>query len=458
MKLKSIYVCSECGAVSPKWSGKCADCGSWNTINEEVTAVPKKGGGISATGNASVSRLLELSSLNSDTDEGKEIRVKTGTGELDRVLGGGLVKGSLVLISGEPGIGKSTLLLQICGALSRIGKVLYVSGEESTAQIKMRAKRLGVTAADTFLLASSTDMDAVIAVTGNTKPDVLIIDSIQTMTSENVPSAPASVTQVRECTHALLKLAKSSGVSIFIVGHVNKDGGIAGPKVLEHIVDTVLYFEGERQSDYRILRAEKNRFGSTNEIGVFEMGNKGLSEVPNPSAIMLSGRPAGVSGITVFPAMEGGRAVLTEIQVLAAKNPYGGTPRRTSDGFDGNRLSLLIAVLEKRAGYAFSVCDVYLNIVGGLRITEPASDLAVAAALFSALCDRAIPDGMALFGEIGLGGEIRAVSRAAERVAEAKRMGFTRIIVPNACMNGLQDKTGIEIRGVNNLQEVFTGL
>ncbi len=446
-KTRSVFICSVCGQEHPKWNGRCNACGSWNTLEEAV--VEKR------TGNASAPKATLTMSKISGVDFPDETRYKTGMSELDRVLGGGLVKGSLVLLGGDPGIGKSTLLLQICSSLASGRTVLYVSGEESERQIKLRADRLGVDAEGLYI-SSCTDCDAVCEAMRSEKPDVVIIDSIQTMALTDIQSAPGSLVQVRECTGAFMRAAKALDISVFLVGHVNKDGGIAGPKVLEHIVDTVLYFEGDKQLSYRILRAAKNRFGSTNEIGVFEMRDKGLSEVTNPSAMLLSGRPAGISGITILCAMEGSRPIMAEVQALVAKTGFA-APRRVSAGFDYNRLCVLLAVLEKRTGYSFGGYDVYINIIGGLKIDEPASDLAVALALYSGLCDKVIGEDIAVFGEIGLGGELRAVSHIRQRVREAARMGFDKCIVPKSSLKEL-DKSedyGIAIYGAANLKQAF---
>ncbi|MCH5325323.1 MAG: DNA repair protein RadA [Eubacterium sp.] len=446
-KTKKVFICSECGQEYPKWNGQCYACGAWGTLEEQITE--------KRSGNASASSVkLTMSSIG-NVDFPDETRYKTGMNELDRVLGGGLVKGSLVLLSGDPGIGKSTLLLQICATLGSSRKVLYVSGEESERQIKLRADRLGVSAQGLYI-SSCTDCDAIIEAMRTEKPEVVIIDSIQTMQLSELQSAPGSLVQVRECTTAFMRAAKALDISVFLVGHVNKDGGIAGPKVLEHIVDTVLYFEGDKQLSYRILRAAKNRFGSTNEIGVFEMRDKGLHEVENPSAMLLSGRPAGVSGITILCTMEGSRPIMAEVQALVAKSGFA-APRRVSAGFDYNRLCVLLAVLEKRAGFAFGGFDVYINIIGGLRIDEPASDLAVALALYSGLCDKIIGEDVAVFGEVGLGGELRAVSHIRQRVREAARMGFEKCIVPKSSLKEL-DKSedyGISIYGAANLRQAF---
>ena len=448
-KQKTLYICSECGQEYPKWAGKCNACGSWNTLEETTVTAPSS--------KVSSSRTVKYSKL-SEISYDEDVRYDTGSAELNRVLGGGLVKGSLVLLSGDPGIGKSTLLLQICNFLGKDYQVLYISGEESRRQIKLRAERLHVDT-DNLSLIADTDCGAVILAIQQHKPDIVIVDSIQTMQLEELSSSAGSLVQVRECTNAFMRLAKSEEIPIFVVGHVNKDGGIAGPKVLEHIVDTVLYFEGDKQLSYRILRAEKNRFGSTNEIGVFEMSDSGLAEVPNPSAMLLSGRPCGVSGISILCTMEGTRPILAEVQALVSKTGFA-TPRRVSNGFDYNRLCLILAVLEKRTGYIFSMFDVYINIIGGLRIDEPAADLAVAAALYSGLIDKPLPEEMFLIGEIGLGGEIRSTSHIAQRIKEGARLGFKVCIVPKAALQSL-DKSehyGINIMGVSNLQQAFKAI
>lgn len=444
-KQRASYICSECGHVYPKWVGRCTECGEWNTVSEEPElprAAVKSG------------RVLKPKSLSEITGK-SELRFQTGSAELDRVLGGGLVAGSLVLLSGDPGIGKSTLLLQICKNLDPDKKILYVSGEESERQIKLRADRLGVEGENLYLL-SDNDCEAVNAAILDEKPDVVIIDSIQTMQITEISSAQGSVTQVRECTSLFLRTAKSQGIPFFIVGHVNKDGGIAGPKVLEHIVDTVLYFEGDKQLSYRLLRAVKNRFGSTNEMGVFRMSGTGLEEVANPSEMLLSGRPEGASGISVLCTMEGTRPLLAEVQALVAKTGFS-APRRASTGFDYNRLCLILAVLEKRTGYLFGQFDVYINVTGGLRLDEPAADAAVALALFSGLCDRVLPDDLAVFGEIGLGGELRGAVHAGERIRECRRMGFKTCIAPKSALGSLtkEDCAGIRVLGVSNLTQLF---
>ncbi len=452
---KTVYVCSSCGYESPKWYGRCPECGEWNTFAEEIRQPAAKAPSVSAAigsvapAGYNPDEVMRLK----DVDSGAEVRYYTGISELDRVLGGGIVRGSLVLLGGDPGIGKSTLLLQICEYLGEKKKILYVSGEESRSQVKLRAKRLGVQT-DNLLLASMTDIENVVHTIVQTKPDIVMVDSIQTMNFASVNSSSGSVSQVRECTQILARVAKNEEIAIFLVGHVNKDGAIAGPKVLEHIVDAVLYFEGERHLSYRILRAVKNRYGSTNEIGVFEMTGTGLTQVENPSMMLLSGRPSNVSGTCVACVIEGSRPIMVEVQALASKTSFG-TPRRMSTGFDYNRTALLIAVLEKRAGYFFGNLD-YINIVGGLRVDEPAADLPIALALISSLLDKPIDDHVIAFGEIGLAGEIRAIANAEMRVNEAQRLGFQRCLLPMASMKNLhQEQYDIELIGLRSISEAF---
>ncbi len=448
-KNKTAYVCSLCGYDSAKWFGQCPSCGEWNTMEEfSVSASSEKKRGF----NADRTRAVAIDEIS----ETSEIRYDTGISEFNRVLGGGLVKGSLVLIGGDPGIGKSTILLQACKNLAVTKKVLYVSGEESASQIKLRASRLDATGKNLFVLCE-TDAEYITEIIMKDRPDVVIIDSIQTMNITDVQSATGSVTQVRECTNLFMRTAKSLSIPVFIVGHVNKDGNIAGPKVLGHIVDTVLYFEGDKNMSYRILRAVKNRFGSTNEIGVFTMGDSGLEEVPNPSEMLLEGRPKNTSGTCVMCVMEGSRPILAEVQALVTPTGFG-TPRRMTNGYDFNRMSMLIAVLEKRAGYYFANTDVYLNIIGGLRINEPASDLSVVLALVSSLKDMILKDDVIAFGEIGLAGEIRGVSNAAQRVNEAVRLGFRKIIIPYHNYKSLPDevKNQAQICGVKTIRDAFT--
>ena len=453
-KLKSIYVCSSCGYESPKWYGKCPECGDWNTFTEEVRAeeLPSK----QKTAGLLIEEPASDSVMSiSDVVVDDEYRYVTGITELDRVLGGGIVKGSVTLLGGDPGIGKSTMLLQVCGRLCDKMKILYVSGEESKAQLKLRAKRIGVSSKN-LLVAPYTDIGQVVNAITSEKPDMVMIDSIQTMNFSAISSSSGSVTQVKECTSILTKVAKSAEIPIIIVGHVNKDGAIAGPKVMEHIVDTVLYFEGERTMSYRILRAVKNRFGSTNEIGVFEMSETGLNAVENPSIALLSERPINVSGTCVCCIMEGTRPIFAEVQALVAKTGFG-VPRRTSTGFDFNRTALLIAVLEKRAGYYFGSMDTYINVIGGLRLDEPAADLAVAIALISSLTDTVVDGSVVAFGEVGLGGELRSVSHTESRIKEAEKLGFSEVILPKQCINKLS-KTNYDIKlsGVSSVGEAFS--
>lgn len=450
-KARTVYVCTECGYESPKWNGKCAGCGAWNSL-EESTPAPavKSAPGVRAAVDLS-DRILELSQVDMES----EVRYRTGMGELDRVLGGGLVKGELVLLGGEPGIGKSTLLLQICQYLGQNHSVLYVSGEESARQIKLRAQRLGVDTESLYLLTVN-DAEAICDTICSTEPDVVIIDSIQTMSLSQISSSPGSLTQVRECTNLFMHTAKRQEIPIFIVGHVNKDGAIAGPKVMEHIVDAVLYFEGERHLSYRILRAVKNRFGSTNEIGVFEMIDKGLREVENPSQMLLAGRPHGVSGTCVACVMEGSRPILAEVQALATKSGFS-SPRRMSTGVDFGRMAIIMAVLEKRLGMFFGTLDVYLNIVGGFRLDEPAGDLPVALALSSCLLDKPIDEKLIAFGEIGLGGEVRSVTHLIQRVREAERMGFETCIVPKQSLQTIDpSQYNMRIIGVSSLKQAVS--
>ena len=452
-KSKYIYTCNQCGYESTKWNGKCPSCGAWNSFEEDIADISPAGGRGAASQGAAPDlsdSILELEDIGADSD----VRYDTGIGELNRVLGGGLVKGSLVLLGGEPGIGKSTILLQICQFLGEDHSVLYVSGEESARQIKLRAQRLGVDTENLYIL-TATDAEAVARTIASSAPDIAIIDSIQTMSIGRITSSPGSLTQVRECTNLFMHTAKNQEIPIIIVGHVNKDGAIAGPKVMEHIVDAVLYFEGERHQSYRILRAVKNRFGSTNEIGVFEMLDKGLREVANPSQMLLEGRPHNVSGTCVACVMEGSRPILAEVQALASKTGYA-APRRMATGFDFNRLNIIIAVLEKRLGVYMGTLDVYLNIVGGFRLDEPAGDLPVAMALYSGIMDKQIDEELIAFGEIGLGGEIRSVSHIAQRIREAERMGFKTCVVPKQSMSAVDPKEyDIEIIPASTLKQAF---
>ncbi|MEE1318667.1 MAG: DNA repair protein RadA [Ruminococcus sp.] len=451
-KIKSVYICSECGYESPKWYGKCPSCGEWNTMNEEIKETSKSSTTVTKSRTiSSYSKPNTISEISTDDEH----RYDTGCKELNRVLGGGIVKGSLILLGGDPGIGKSTVLMQICQFLGDTLKILYVSGEESKRQLKLRALRLGVDSPNLFVM-TETDVEIVCEQIKSVKPDLVMVDSIQTMNLTELSSSPGSVTQVRECTNMLMRTAKICDIPMFIVGHVNKEGSIAGPKVLEHIVDTVLHFEGDKQMSCRILRAVKNRYGSTNEIGVFEMTDKGLQEVDNPSVMLLSGRPKNVSGTCVTCTIEGSRPILAETQGLATQSGYGNA-RRMSTGFDYNRLSMLLAVLEKRAGYYFSNNDTYINIVGGLRVDEPAIDLSIAMALISSLKDTPIDEKAVVFGEIGLAGEIRSVSQAQLRVNEAVRLGFDRIILPFHNLKGVHC-TDAKLIGVKNIREAFEAI
>lgn len=427
MKQKTIFLCSDCGYESPKWYGKCPSCGAWNTLSEYKVKPETATRGVLAADHRGAGQNKPI--LLSDIDSATESRFQSGIGELDRVLGGGAVHGSFVLVGGEPGIGKSTLLLQMCQEMCRAAKVLYVSGEESLRQIKLRASRLGIRASNLFILAE-TDMDEIIHETDLLEPDILIIDSIQTVYRRDLTAAPGGTTQIKECAMSLMQYAKRHSVTIFIVGHVNKEGTLAGPKILEHMVDCVLYFEGEQTGPFRCLRAAKNRFGSTNEIGVFEMSDRGLLEVQNPSAAMLAGHPTGASGNCIACVMEGSRPLLAEVQALVAKTQFG-VPRRTAAGVDYNRMVLLLAILEKRAGLFLSGSDAYVNVVGGMRLDEPAADLPMVLAITSSFRDKPLPEGVMSFGEVGLTGELRAVSCASQRIWEAYRLGFHTCIVPD---------------------------
>ena len=443
---KSVFFCQNCGHEESKWLGQCPACREWNTfVEEKVTSV--KAGTVRDKKEA---QIVALSSVETDEDE----RMMTEMAELDRVLGGGIVPGSLVLVGGDPGIGKSTLLLQVCQRLAAMNKkILYISGEESLKQIKLRANRMGDFSQTLFLLCE-TNLDMIRGVIEQQTPDMVVIDSIQTMYNEEVGSAPGSVSQVRESTNILMQLAKGLGISIFIVGHVTKEGTVAGPRVLEHMVDTVLYFEGDRHASYRILRAVKNRFGSTNEIGVFEMQKSGLVEVENPSEFMLSGRPEHASGSVVACAMEGTRPMLMEIQALVCKSSFG-MPRRTAAGLDYNRVNLLMAVLEKRAGLPLSSYDAYVNIAGGIRMNEPAADLGIVMAIASSYKNKPVSEDAIVFGEVGLSGEVRAVTMPEQRVAEAKKLGFKTCILPEVSVKGLGQVEGIEVIGVRSVNQAM---
>lgn len=445
----TVYFCQSCGYESSKWMGQCPGCKEWNTFVEETVEKKTAGKLKSVVGGNQDLKSYKLSEINMQEKE----RMKTQFPELDRVLGGGIVPGSMILVGGDPGIGKSTLLLQVCRNLADSMSVLYVSGEESLQQIKMRAQRIG-NFSDNLQLLCETNLERIEQVIERQKPSVVIIDSIQTMYNEEVSSAPGSVSQVRESTGRLMQIAKGMGVTVFIVGHVTKEGVVAGPRVLEHMVDTVLYFEGDRHAAYRILRGVKNRFGSTNEIGVFEMCEEGLREVENPSEFMLNGKPEGASGSMVACSMEGTRPVLLEVQALVCHSSFG-IPRRTAAGTDLNRVNLLMAVLEKRAGLSMSNCDAYVNIAGGIRMSEPAIDLGIVMALASSFRDKPIDEKTICFGEVGLSGEVRAVNMAQQRVTEARKLGFTACILPKVCVPTLTDTAGIKIIGVENIQEAI---
>lgn len=444
----TVYFCQNCGYESAKWMGQCPGCREWNTFVEEL--IDKKNVGKGKIPESETAKAVPLSQIEMTQDK----RISTEIKELDRVLGGGIVQGSLVLVGGDPGIGKSTLLLQVCRNLADQGtEVLYISGEESLQQIKIRAERIG-TFRDSLSLLCETNLDVIQKVIDREKPKVVVIDSIQTMYNEAVASAPGSVSQVREATGILMQIAKGMGISIFIVGHVTKEGVVAGPRVLEHMVDTVLYFEGDRHAAYRILRGVKNRFGSTNEIGVFEMRQDGLTEVENPSEFMLSGKPQGASGSVVACSMEGTRPILLEVQALVCHSNFG-IPRRTAAGTDFNRVNLLMAVLEKRLGLQLGNCDAYVNIAGGIRMNEPAIDLGIVLALVSSYKDKAIDEKTICFGEVGLSGEVRAVSMAEQRVLEAKKLGFEVCILPEVCREGLKDVKGIGLVGVRTVKDAM---
>ena len=460
-KLKTVYVCSNCGETSPRWMGRCPSCGSWNTMNEDVVAEAPKAGlsGGKATApvrQEGVTSLTARRLADISTTEEKS-RILTGISELDRVLGGGIVLGGVVLLSGEPGVGKSTMLLQLCGAISNQHTVLYITGEESVRQVKLRAARLKVPQ-DNIYLAAENDVDEICGLIEKEKPELVVIDSIQTMRCMDISSSSGTVSQVKESAARLLAVAKKQEIPMFIVGHVNKDGAIAGPKVMEHIVDCVLYFEGQRNLTYRILRAIKNRFGSTNEIGMFEMADNGLLEVENPSMMFLEGRPTDASGTCVACIMEGTRPVMAEVQALVCKSVLA-SPRRTATGFDYYRMAIIIAVLEKRLGYFFGGLDVYINIVGGLKLDDTAADLSVALALYSGLTDKVISDKLIALGEIGLGGELRSISHCEQRLAECERMGFETCIVPAHSLKSVDtSKFSMKIIGVRSIREAFKAI
>lgn len=446
MRQKTVFCCSECGNETVKWSGRCTACGAWDSL-VEVKLDAKSKGSTKRTASKKAPKLI------SDLDTEAELRFSTGIGELDRVLGGGAVKGSLVLVGGAPGIGKSTLLLQLCGLVEGEQKILYVTGEESERQLKMRAQRLGVDNGQIYVLAE-TGLTEVLEAADELEPDIMIVDSIQTMFDPEVSSAPGSVSQVRECTMSIMRMTKEKGFTTFVVGHINKEGNIAGPKVLEHMVDCVLYFEGERSTSFRILRAGKNRFGSTNEIGVFEMVDTGLKELQNPSEILLSGRPDNAPGTCVTCVIEGSRPILAEIQALVAPATYN-AGRRSTNGIDYNRATLLLAVLEKRGGMAVSGCDAYINVIGGLELDEPAADLATMLAIASSFRDLPLGRDLAAVGEVGLSGEIRSVNSLNMRLSEIARLGFKRCVIPAHIKDDIKTPDGLEIISVKNIREAI---
>ena len=449
-KTRSVFYCTQCGNETLKWQGKCLACGSWNTIVEQPVVDSKRKAAASAGPGIRWPRSM------AEVEAVDELRFNTGMNELDRVLGGGAVKGSLVLVGGAPGVGKSTLMLQICDNLCQFCDVLYVSGEESERQIKLRAQRLGIRDKGLYLF-SETNLDDIVSAVQEQKPDILIVDSIQTVYNGDSSSSPGSVAQVKECTMALMHLAKGMGVTVFVVGHINKEGSLAGPKVLEHMVDCVLHFEGEEHNSYRILRAAKNRFGATNEIGVFEMGDQGLAEVPNPSEAMLSGRPENMPGSCVTCVMEGVRPVLAEVQALLSPSAYGNA-RRSSNGFDYNRAMMLAAVLEKRGGLVLSGCDFYVNVIGGLTLDEPAADLALIVALASSFRDKPVPFDLAAIGEVGLTGELRSVNAINQRLSEMHRLGFTKCLIPARNSGKISVPAGLDLIRVGNIREAIAVL
>ena len=450
MKSKTVFYCKECGNETGKWSGRCPACGAWNTLEEApAAATSKKSAGKTSAREKNIPRPV------TELDEGQEIRFFTGMEEMDRVLGGGAVRGSLVLVGGAPGIGKSTLLLQICGNI-RSARILYVTGEESQKQLKLRARRLGVNSEELYVLAE-TDLDSVVRSVEELRPDILIVDSVQTMYNSEIAAAPGSISQVKDCTMSVMQLTKTLDMTAFVVGHVNKEGAIAGPKVLEHMVDCVLYFEGDRSSNYRILRAAKNRFGSTNEIGVFEMCDTGLREVPNPSEAMLSGRPVNSPGTCVTCVMQGTRPILAEVQALLSPSNLT-QARRNANGLDFNRVALLLAVVEKRGGLHVSGCDAFLNVVGGLELEEPTADLAVILAIASSFRDRPIGEDLAAVGEVGLTGEIRSVPSINQRLQEISRLGFKRCVIPAHCRDDIKVPDGLQILPARNIREAINAV
>lgn len=455
-KAKKVFYCTQCGNETPKWQGQCSACGAWNTIVEQPVekAIKTASGAVKLSSSTGFAR--RKAQLIKEVETTDELRFATGMQELDRVLGGGAVKGSLVLVGGAPGIGKSTLMLQICDNLCRFANVLYVSGEESERQIKLRAERLKVRGEGLYLL-SETNLDDILEAVNELKPDVLIVDSIQTLYNGDLTTSPGSVGQVKDCTMTLMQLAKGRGITVFVIGHINKEGSLAGPKVLEHMVDCVLYFEGEEHMSHRILRAAKNRFGATNEIGVFEMVDNGLAEVPNPSEALLSGRPQDIPGTCVTCVMEGARPVLAEIQALVVPSNYG-NPRRTSNGFDYNRAVLLLAVLEKRGGLMLGNCDAYLNVIGGLWVNEPSADLAAIISLASSFRDRNVPGDLAAIGEVGLTGELRSVNSINQRLSEVQRLGFTKCLIPAKNHGKVIAPEGLQLIRVRNIREALAAI
>ena len=456
MKAKTLFYCTECGNELPKWAGQCPACRAWNTIVERPPETPRKKTAPAGRKTEGVAMPIRQPRTLKEVETTRELRFATGMDELDRVLGGGAVKGSLVLVGGAPGIGKSTLMLQICDQLCRFATVLYVSGEESERQIKLRAERLGIYGEGLYLL-SETNLGDVLDAVHSLQPDILIVDSIQTLYNGDLTAAPGSIGQVKDCTMALMQLAKGDGITVFVIGHVNKEGSIAGPKVLEHMVDCVLYFEGEQQMTHRILRSAKNRFGATNEIGVFEMADKGLVEVPNPSELLLSGRPTDTPGTCVTCVMEGIRPVLAEVQALLTPTSFN-VPRRTANGFDFSRAMMLLAVLEKRGGLMVGTCDAYVNVVGGLSLDEPGADLAMIMALASSFRDRPIPDDLAAIGEVGLTGELRAVGALGQRLSEVRRLGFTKCLIPARGSASVAQPDGLQLIRVKNIREAMAAL
>ncbi|MBR5156040.1 MAG: DNA repair protein RadA [Clostridia bacterium] len=450
MKSKTVYVCSECGANYPKWMGKCTTCNSWNTIIEEVVVDTKSSSKVAIMATPSSNSAPKTIA---DIDSGDEERTLTGMSELDRVLGGGLVRGSLVLVGGDPGIGKSTLLLQICEYIGKTKSILYVSGEESQRQIKLRADRLGITTPN-LKIYSETNMSLIIDCIFKEKPDILIVDSVQTMYNPEIQSTPGNIAQIRDVASVLMKIAKENSISVFLVGHVTKEGSLAGPKILEHIVDSVLYFEGDRHQSFRVLRAVKNRFGSTNEIGVFEMCGSGLQEIPNPSQAMLSGRPENVPGSCIICTMEGTRPVLAEVQALVSPTSFG-NPRRMASGPDLGRALMLMAVLEKRGGLRLSAFDAYVNIVGGLRITEPAADLGLVLAIASSYLGISIDADTVAIGEVGLTGELRNCNFLESRISECEKLGFKKCIIPSVGLNKLKKFKNIEVCPFSDIKGVI---